>query len=81
MVPKSVSPTSWVGGAGPGTDQGPLWTSGTVMTEHTVAWRWARSVPASDWARATDVDTTLWDEPVSTTKVRRGPAGEADAPR
>ena len=35
-------------------------------------------VPCSDWARATADDTTLCDEPVSTTKSRRRPAGEAD---
>ena len=78
MVPKSVSPTSWRRRGRPGTDQGPLWTSGTVMTEQTVAWRWARSVPPSDCARATVVDTTLWEDPVSTTKLRRGATGEAD---
>ncbi len=73
MVPKSVEPMSWGWSATPGTDHGPLCTSGTVITEHTVAWRWARSVRGSDWALATELDTTLCDEPVSTTKLRRGP--------
>ena len=36
MDPKSVSPTSWARSGCPGTDHGPLRTSGTVMTEHTV---------------------------------------------
>ena len=78
MVPKSVDPTSWGWSGRPGTDQGPLCTSGTVITEHTVDWRWARSVPASDCARATEEDTTLCDEPVSTTKLAPRAAGEAD---
>ena len=44
MAPKSVEPMSWGWSASPGTDHGPLCTSGTVITEHTVDWRWARSV-------------------------------------
>ena len=44
MVPKSVEPMSWGWSARPGTDHGPLCTSGTVITEHTVDWRCARSV-------------------------------------
>ena len=36
MVPKSVDPMSWGWSAKPGTDQHPLCTSGTVMTEQTV---------------------------------------------
>ena len=51
------------------------------MTEHTVDWRWARSVPCSDCARATEEDTTLCDEPVSTTKLAPRAAGEARPPR
>ena len=54
-------------------DQGPLCTSGTVITEHTVDWRCASSVVASGCLRVTEDDTTLWEEPVSTTKSRRGP--------
>ena len=50
MAPKSVEPMSWGWSARPGTDHGPLCTSGTVMTEHTVDWRCARSVLASDCA-------------------------------
>src|SRR5271157_1583132 len=74
MAPKSVSPMSWGCSGCPGTDHGPLCTSGTVMTEHTVDWRCARSVPASDDSRATRAPTTLCDDPVSTTKLRLGPA-------
>ena len=70
MEPKSVAPTSWGSSGCPGRDHGPLCTSGTVITEHTVAWRCARSVPASPAARATDVATRLCDDPVSTTKLR-----------
>ena len=36
MVPKSVEPMSWGWSANPGTDHGPLCTSGTVITEQTV---------------------------------------------
>jgi hypothetical protein len=39
------------------------------MTEHTVACRWARSVRSYD----SELATTLWDVPVSPTKLRRGP--------
>ena len=49
------------------------------MTEHTVAWRCARSVPVRPAARATDVATTLCDDPVSTTKLRRGPPAKRTA--
>src|SRR5580704_8615311 len=64
---------SWGESDRPGTDHEPLWTSGTVMTEHTVDCRCARSVPRRGNARATTLDTTLCDEPVSTTKSRPGP--------
>ncbi len=36
MAPRSVSAMSWRCSGCPGTDHGPLCTSGTVMTEHTV---------------------------------------------
>ena len=85
MPPRPMEPKSVVAdeladaAAAPGTDHGPLCTSGTVMTEHTVAWRWARSVRASAAPAATDVATTLCDEPVSTTKLRRGPPAKRTA--
>ena len=47
MAPKLVDADQLGVEHQPGTDQGPLCTSGTVMTEHTVAWRWARSVLAA----------------------------------
>ena len=50
-----------------------------MITEQTVDWRWARLVLASDWARATPDDTTLCDEPVSTTKSRRRPPSKRTA--
>ena len=77
MVPKFVEPMSWEWSATPGTDQRPLCTSGTVITEHTVDWRCARSLLRSACARATEEDTTLCEEPVSTTKLPRA-TGEAD---
>ena len=49
------------------------------MTEQTVAWRWARSVLASDCALAMELATTLWEEPVSTTKSRRRPPANRTA--
>ena len=49
------------------------------MTEHTVDCRWARSVRARDCARATPDDTTVCDEPVSTTKSRRRPPSKRTA--
>src|ERR1700733_15037165 len=73
MVPKLVEPMSWGWRVSPGTDHDPLCTSRTVITEHTVDWRCARSVPLSDCDRATEEDTTLCEDPVSTTKSRRGP--------
>src|ERR1700689_2828391 len=79
IEPKLVDPMSCGWSASPGADQAPLCTSGTVMTEQTVDWRCARSVPASDWARATEDDTTLCDEPVSTTKLRRRPSPKPTA--
>ena len=44
MVPKFVEPMSWGWSIRPGTDHDPLWTSGAVITEQTVDWRWARLV-------------------------------------
>ena len=44
-MPKLVEPMSWGCRCSPGTDHGPLCTNGTVITEHTVDWRCARSVP------------------------------------
>src|ERR1700684_1344095 len=79
MVPKFVEPMSWEWSATPGTDQRPLCTSGTVITEHTVDWRCARSLLRSACARATEEDTTLCEEPVSTTKLRRGPPAKRTA--
>src|ERR1700722_2796977 len=73
LVPKLVEPMSCEWSSRPCTDQEPLCTSGTVITEHTVDWRCARSLLRSACARATEEDTTLCEEPVSTTKPRRGP--------
>ena len=79
MAPKLVEPSSWGWSTTPGMDQRPLCTRGTVMTEHTVACRWARSVPRSEALRATLVETTLCEEPVSMTKLRRAPPAKRTA--
>jgi len=51
-----------------GMNQLPLCTRGTVMVEHTVVWRWARSLWVRRALLASASATTDWDEPVSTMK-------------
>ena len=76
--PKGAVPISWGWSATPGIDQAPLCTSGEVMVEQTVVWRWARSV----WARCSAFGHRAVDHRLGGAGVDReracGPVAEAE---